>query len=102
MRGARQVGFSATILKINAADLLADRSRAQLLSRSGKKPPVKLKTGTVPPDHSIGRDHNQGFFPRRPEAPERNPEQFVHRCQSGAAVFTLEHGQLLTKHEIFD
>ena len=84
------------------ADLLADGSPAQLLSRSGNKTPVKLKTGPVPPGHSIGRDHNQIFFPRRPEAPERNPEQLVHGCQSGAAVFTLEHGQLLTKHEIFD
>ena len=36
--------------------------QAQLLSRSGKKPPVKRKTGTVPPDHSIGCDHNQGVF----------------------------------------
>ena len=102
MRGARQVGFSATILKINSRDFLADWSPASLLSRSGKKLPVKLKTGTVPADHSIGRDHNQGFVPRTPEAPERNPEQLVHGCQSGAAVFTLEHGQLLTKREVFD
>jgi hypothetical protein len=42
------------------AQLGADGPPAQLLSRSGKKPPVKLKTGTI------------------------------------------EHGQLLTKHEIFD
>jgi hypothetical protein len=82
------------------ADLLADRSPAQLLSGSGKKPPIKLKTGSVPADHGIGRDHNQGLFPRTPQAPERNPEQFVHSCQLGTAVFTLEHGQLLTKREI--
>jgi hypothetical protein len=89
-------------LEDQLADLLADGSPAELLSRSGKKPPVKLKTGMVPPDHSIGRDHNQGFFPRTPEAPERNPKQLVQGCQFGATVFTLEYGQLLTKREIFD
>jgi len=84
------------------ADLLADRSPTQLLSRPGKEPPVSLKTGALPSDHSIGFDHHQGVFPRRPEAPERNPEQLVHGRQSGAVVFTLVYGQLLTKREIFD
>ena len=42
--------------------------------------------------HDIGRDHDQGLFPRKPEAPERNPEQLVHGTQFGAAVFTPEHG----------
>jgi hypothetical protein len=84
------------------ADLLADRSPAELLWRPGKEPPVQLKTGAVPPDHSIGCDHNQGFFPRRPEAPERNPEQLLHGRQSGAVVFMLEYSQLLTQREIFD
>jgi hypothetical protein len=89
-------------LEDQLADLLADGSPAQLLSCSGKMPPVKLKTSAVPPDHSIGRNHNQEVFPRKPEAPEPNPEQLVPGYQSGAAVFPLEHGQLLTKREIFD
>jgi len=72
------------------------------ICRSGVPTPVTTKTSTVPPDHSIGRDHNQGVFPRRPEAPERNPEQLIQGCQSGAPVCPLEHGQLLTKREIFD
>src|SRR5919197_616969 len=75
-------------LEDQLADLLADGSPAQLLSCAGKRPPVKLKTCTVPADHGIGRDYNQGLFPRTPEAPERNPEQLVHGSQSGAAVFT--------------
>ena len=89
-------------LEDQLADLLADGSPAQRLSRSAKEPPVKLKTSTVPPDHSIGRDHNEGIFSRRPEAPERNPEQLIQGCQSGASVCPLEDGQLLTKREIFD
>lgn len=102
MRGARQVGFSATIWEDQLPDLLTDGSSAQLLSRFGKKPPVELKTTTVPPDHSIGRNRNQGVFPGKPEASEPNPEQVVPGCESGAAVFTLEHGQLMTKREILD
>ena len=89
-------------LEDQLADLPADGSPAQRLSRSGQKLPVKLKTSTVPPDHSIGRDHNQDGFPGRPEAPERNPEQLIQDGQSGAPVYPLEHGQLLTKREIFD
>ena len=89
-------------LEDQLADLPADGSPAQRLSRSGKKPPVKLKTTTVLTHHSIGRDHNQGVFPGRPEAPEHNPEQLIQGCQSGAPVCPLEHGQLLTKREIFD
>jgi hypothetical protein len=61
-----------------------------------------LKTSTVPPDHGIGRDHNQAVFPRRAKAPERNPEQLVLGCQSAAPLCAFEHGQLLAKQEIFD
>ena len=99
MRPSRILGYE---FEDQLADLLVDGPPAQLLSRSGNKTPVKLKTGPVPPGHSIGRDHNQIFFPRRPETPERNPEQLVYGCESRAAMFTLEHNQLLTEHEIFD
>ena len=82
-------------------DLLADGSPAPLLARSGKQVPIKLKAGAVPADYCIGRDYNQGCFPRRPEAPGNHPETLIHACQSGTALLTLEDGQLLTKHEIF-
>ena len=89
-------------LEDQLADLFGHRPSADRLTHAGDEPPIKLETRPVPMHDGLGLDHDQGIFPRRPEAAKRNPEYFVYGRKFRAASFSLKGGQLLTKREIFN
>jgi len=84
------------------ADLFGHWPSADRLAYPGNEPPVESKAGTVPTHDRIGRNHNQGLFPGRPEATQNNPEELVPRLEPGTGVVSLEHRQLLPQSEILN
>ena len=61
----------------------------------GDQPPVQAETSPVPPDHSLGCNHEQRLFPSGPEPTDGNPEELVERAYSGLRMPTFQHGELL-------
>ena len=102
MRGAPQVGFSATIRKI--------RSRSSLLN--GFLPPTgrvresqaqyNSKAGPMPADHGLRLDNDQRLLPTRPQAFQRDPEQLIETAQSRARSFGMDSQQLLAQGEVLE
>ena len=102
MRKARQVGFSAIILKISSrislvTGLLPIGLRARDMSRQYSWKPQRCQRTTVSGDTRI-----RVFSPRRPETAQGHPEQPVGNTKSGAGILPFEHGELLAKREILN
>jgi hypothetical protein len=68
----------------------------------GHPPPEQLQALTLPVDHSVCLDENQGVGPVAPDLAEEHPEYPIRRSQSGSGVLLLENGQLLAQGEVLD
>ena len=101
MRGAPQVGFSATIWKIKSRICL------EIL----RPPPIRFRTlqstaqysfepSLMPPHHRLGEDQKERLFPVGPETARHDPEEFVKWTQSGSRVLAFQDGELLAEGEV--
>jgi hypothetical protein len=103
MRGAPQVGFSATMRKIKARTSLLTRFRPPTcltleIHAQYKRNPVRCQFTTV-----LGEIKTRGFLhpPPGPERSQHNPEQLVHGSQSTARSLRMQSQQLSTESQVF-
>src|SRR5487761_52160 len=66
------------------------------------QPPIHLKTGPVPTDHRLGRDHDERLFPLRPKSTDGNPEKLVEDAEARPRAAPLQHGELLPEHKVLE
>ena len=100
MRGAPQVGFSATVRKISPRN-----SRLTRLLRAVPMPreprPIQLESGPMPADDGLRLDENQCPPPFRPEPPQDRPKHLVMSCNSRLRVPAFRDGEPLPKRQVF-
>src|SRR5262250_1572169 len=101
MRGARHVGFSAIILKINSRISWVTGLRPRF-THARDQPPIELKAGSVPAHHGIRRHDNESCFPARPEATKKHPKNLICDDQLGARIPAFENRELLTQSKVLD
>jgi hypothetical protein len=83
-----QVGFSATIRKVNSR------------TSSGDQPPIQTEAGPVPADHGFRGDNDEGLLPTGPDSPSNYPEEFIDEAQDRPGTAPLQHSELLPEREI--
>ena len=96
MRGAPQVGFSATIRKINSrtsfdVGLLPTRVLALEISLQYKRNPARCQRTTV-----SGVTMMRECLQARPDPPSYHPEELIEEADARAGMPALQHGELLT------
>ena len=64
-------------------------------------PPKPPESGTMPGNHGLRLDDDQGFGPALPQPAEGNPEQPIEAIQFGPGLLPLEDGELLAKSDGF-
>jgi hypothetical protein len=101
MRGAPQVGFSATIRKIKARSSLLTRFRSYLAD-SGDPRPIQTKPRTMPVHDGSRSDQDERLPPPGPARSQRNPEQLVQGSQSTARSLRVHSQQLSTESQVFE
>lgn len=101
MRGAPQLEFSATILKIQISNFLRQSRSPCGLSDSGDQTPVKMESFPVPTDNGFGCDHDEGLFPLRPKSTSGDPEELADQRQVRSRTPTFQYGGLLPEGELF-
>ena len=101
MRGAPQVGFSATIRKIKARTSLLICFRPPIcltleIHVQYRRNPARCQFTTV-----LGVTKTRGFLHPDQNRSQRNPEQLVHGSQSTARSLGVQSEQLLMKSQVF-
>src|SRR6516162_965097 len=92
------------VFRNNAEDqlpqLLRRRPSTNRSPDSRDQPPIHAKARPVPPDNSFRSDHDDRPLPSRPQPTDANPEELVKQIESRPRTTPLQHGQLLSQHEI--
>ena len=101
MRGAPQVGFSATIRKIKARTSLLTRFRPPTWL-IGDPRPIQTKSRSMPVHDGSRSDQDERLPPPGPAHSQRNPEQFVQGSQSTARSLRVQSQQLPTESQVFE
>lgn len=100
MRGAPQVGFSATIRKISARNSLLTyllaRFRCREIHAQYNSNPARCHRTTV-----LWLNQGQRAPPTRPEPAQHYPEQSVKSSQPRLWAQASQDGQLLPKSQVF-
>ena len=79
--------------------LSADRRTAR--SRPAGEPrPVLTEATALPPQDRVGRHDDQSLPPAGPGSGQPNPQEAIHRAQSGPRHRSFVHGELLTQGEV--
>jgi hypothetical protein len=105
MRGAPQVGFSATIsnhTEDQGANLFTDTLPSSYLADSGDPPAIQTKSRSMPVHDRSRSDQDENLPPPGPPHSQRNPEQFVQGSQSTAKSLRVESQQLPTESQVFE
>src|SRR6516165_2238828 len=101
MRGAPQVGFSATIRKIRARTSLLTPFRPP--TRLNLEIHVQYKRNPAPCQFTTLRSNqHERLPPSRPERSQRHPEQLVQSSQSSARPLRVQREQLLAESQVFE
>ena len=101
MRGAPQVGFSATMRKINSLNsfgvgLRPTGPRTREISFQYMRKPARCQRTTVSGVTMMDR-----LLPSRPQPTDGNPEELVKQIESRPRTTPFQHGQLLSQREVF-
>ncbi len=101
MRGAPQVGFSATIRKINSRTsfgvcFLPACVRTLEISFQYKRNPARCHRTTV-----SGVTIMRFLLPAGPNSPSNYPEELIEETEDRPRTAPLQHSELLPKREIF-
>jgi hypothetical protein len=59
-----------------------------------------MKTGSVPPDYSLGCNDDERLFPSGPESSHENPEEFVEYPKPWPCMLSLPDSELLPKSQV--
>jgi hypothetical protein len=72
-------GIFSDHAKDQLSNLLWSRLPANCLAGVGDQPPIELKASSMPLDHGVGGDDDEGLLPPGLELSCNDPEQFVKR-----------------------
>jgi hypothetical protein len=67
---------------------------------AGEPRPVLTEATALPPQDSVGRHDDQILPPAGPDSGQPNPQEAIHRAQSGPRHRSFVHGELLTQGEV--
>src|SRR6202030_4567654 len=101
MRGAPQVGFSATIRKIKARSSLLTHFRPTTCLNLETQVQYKRNPFPMPVHDGSRSDQDERLAPPGPASSQRNPEQLVQGSQSMARPLHVQSQQLLTERQVF-
>ena len=101
MRGAPQVGFSATIRKIKARSSLLTRFRPPFCLTLETHVQYRRNPARCQFTTALGVNQDERLLPAGPTGSQRNPEQFVQSRESTARSLRVQSQQLLTEGQIF-
>src|ERR1700688_5038681 len=102
MRGAPQVGFSATIRKIKARTSLLTRFRPPTWLILETHVQIQTKSRSMPVHDGSRSDQDERLPPPGPAHSQRNPEQLVQGSQSTARSLRVQSQQLPTESQVFE
>ena len=102
MRGAPQVGFSATMRKISARISWLTRFRPPLCLAWESHLQYSRKPARCQPTTVLGCNHDERRFPSSPESSQHDPEQLVQRSEPMAGSFGVQSNQLLAEGQVFE
>src|SRR5271156_4471854 len=100
MRGAPQVGFSATMRKMSSrrSTLMHFLPRAHPVPR--QPGPIQLEAGAVPSHNCIRLNENQCMPPPGPEPSQYHPEKSVGSSKPRTGMSPFQNSKLLTESQI--
>jgi hypothetical protein len=101
LRGAPQLGFSATMRNISSRNSVLTRLRPARLRCRESHVQLSLKPLRLPPNHGRRLDKNQCPLPAGPMPPQHHPEQLVAHRKSRMRMRSLENAELLPKSRVF-
>jgi hypothetical protein len=67
---------------------------------SGEEGPIKAKSRTMPTDHGLRTDDEEGLLPGRPKAAREHPEESVERTEFRSGVPALQNRELLAERQV--
>ena len=67
---------------------------------SGEEGPIKAKSRTMPTDHGLRSDDEEGLLPGRPKAAREHPEESVERTEFRSGVPALQNRELLSERQV--
>ena len=92
-------GIGRCHLSDEAGGLGADRRTAQPRP-VGELRPVLTEATTLPPQYGVGRYDDQGLPPAGPDSGQPDPQEAIHRAQSGPRRCSFVNGKLLAQDEV--
>src|SRR6266436_7329268 len=101
MRGAPQVGFSATIRRISPRTSVDSFFLPTRFLAFEIKLQYSSKPSTMPANDRLRINEHERLLPGAPETTGEYPEDFVNRSHPGSGMLALQHSQLLPESEIF-
>ena len=97
--GAPHKGLVAAIVLMRAAvsALIGGRPRSRA---AGEPRPVLTEATALPPQDRVGRHDDQSLPPAGPDSGQPNPQEAIHRAQSGPRHRSFVDGELLAQGEV--
>lgn len=83
-------------------DLFRDPLPSHQATGAGDRSPIQRESGSVPTDHGLRTDHEEGLLPAIPKPARKNPEELLQQSSSRSGVFALEDSELLAEDEVFE
>ena len=100
MRGAPQVGFSATMRKIKSLASFETLFLPTCFLTLEMKLQYKRNPARCQTNHGFRGHNKERLFPPRPTPASEHPEQFVEYAELGLGMLALQHGELLPECQI--
>jgi hypothetical protein len=66
----------------------------------GEEGPIKAKSRTMPPDHGLRSDDEEGLLPGGAKAAREHPEKSVERTKFRSGVAALQNRELLSERQV--
>ena len=99
-RGAPQ-GIHRGHLSDQGGELRVD-GRAAHPRPAGEPRPVLTEATALPPQDRVGRHDDQSLLPAGPDSGQPDPQEAIHRAQSGARHRSFVHGELLAQGQVLE
>jgi len=87
-------------LENQISDFLGESSSTNWLSHSGDQAPVQTKSASVPTNHGLRGNQEEGLLPSGPKLAREHPEELIERRELRPGVPAFQEGELLSKRQI--
>jgi hypothetical protein len=99
--GGAPQGVHRGYLSDEGGDLGVDRWTAHPRP-AGARGPVLAEAAPLPPEDGVGGRDDQSLPPAGPDSGQPNPQEAIHRAQSGPRHRSFVHGELLAQGEVLE